>query len=240
MIYTVTLNPALDYNMYPENLAAGEINRSSRESLHFGGKGINVSFILNELGIPSVATGFIAGFTGDALESAVSAFAKTDFVRLKKGLTRINVKLRAENETDINAAGPEISNTDTDRLFKKLEKAQAGDTVVLSGSVPKSVPADIYGEIMKKLSPRRIKFAVDAAGEALLNSQSGGNKTKCKYLRRKITVARRAECAHLHGRGRRLSFLLGRQRALYACGIGHSRQHRGRGRFYARGLSCGI
>lgn len=117
MIYTVTLNPALDYIMYPENLAAGEINRSSRESLYFGGKGINVSFILNELGIPSVATGFIAGFTGSALESAASAFAITDFVRLEKGITRINVKLRAENETDINAAGPEISDTDTERLF---------------------------------------------------------------------------------------------------------------------------
>ena len=156
MIYTVTLNPALDYIMYPENLAAGEINRSSRESLYFGGKGINVSFILNELGIPSVATGFIAGFTGSALESAASAFAITDFVRLEKGITRINVKLRAENETDINAAGPEISDTDTERLFEKLEKAQAGDTVVLSGSIPKSVPADIYGEIMRRLSPRRI------------------------------------------------------------------------------------
>ena len=148
MIYTVTLNPALDYNMYPENLAVGEINRSSRESLYFGGKGINVSFILNELGIPSVATGFIAGFTGSALESAASAFAITDFIRLEKGITRKNVKL----------------------LFEKLEKAQAGDTVVLSGSIPKSVPADIYGEIMRRLSPRRIKFAVDAAGEALMNS----------------------------------------------------------------------
>ena len=118
-----------------------------------------------------VATGFIAGFTGSALESAASDFSITDFVRLEKGITRINVKLRAENETDINAAGPEISDTDTERLFEKLEKAQAGDTVVLSGSIPKSVPADIYGKIMRKLSPpRRIKFAVDAAGEALMNS----------------------------------------------------------------------
>lgn len=170
MIYTVTLNPALDYIMYPNNLSVGEINRSARESLYFGGKGINVSFILNELGISSVATGFIAGFTGDALESAVSAFAKTDFVRLKKGLTRINVKLRAENETDINAAGPEVSKADINRLFERLEKVRAGDTVVLSGSVPKNMPADIYENIMKKLSPRRVKFAVDAEGEALLKS----------------------------------------------------------------------
>ena len=130
MIYTVTLNPALDYIMYPNNLSVGEINRSARESLYFGGKGINVSFILNELGISSVATGFIAGFTGDALENAVSAFAKPDFVRLKKGLTRINVKLRAENETDINAAGPEVSKADINRLFERLEKVRAGDTVV--------------------------------------------------------------------------------------------------------------
>lgn len=170
MIYTVTLNPALDYIMYPNSLTVGEINRSARESLYFGGKGINVSFILNELGISSVATGFIAGFTGDALENAVSAFAKPDFVRLKKGLTRINVKLRAENETDINAAGPEVSKADINRLFGRLEKVQAGDTVVLSGSVPKNMPADIYENIMKKLSPRRVKFAVDAEGEALLKS----------------------------------------------------------------------
>lgn len=170
MIYTVTLNPALDYIMYPKNLAVGEINRSARESLYFGGKGINVSFILNELEISSVATGFIAGFTGDALENAVSAFAKTDFVRLQKGLTRINVKLRSEKETDINAAGPEVSKEDINRLFERLEKVQAGDTVVLSGSVPKNMPAGIYENIMKKLSPRRIKFAVDAEGEALLSS----------------------------------------------------------------------
>ena len=88
MIYTVTLNPALDYIMYPNNLSVGEINRSARESLYFGGKGINVSFILNELGISSVATGFIAGFTGDALENAFSAFSKPDVVRLENGITR--------------------------------------------------------------------------------------------------------------------------------------------------------
>ena len=170
MIYTVTLNPALDYIMYPNNLAVGEINRSAHESLYFGGKGINVSFILNELGISSVATGFIAGFTGDALENAVSAFAKTDFVKLKKGLTRINVKLRTENETDINAAGPNVSTEDISRLFERLEKVRTGDTVVLSGSVPKNMPAYIYENIMKKLSPRRVKFAVDAEGEALLSS----------------------------------------------------------------------
>ena len=155
MIYTVTLNPALDYIMYPNSLVSGEINRSAHESLYFGGKGINVSFVLNELGISSVATGFIGGFTGDALEN---------------GLTRINVKLRAENETDINAAGPEVSKADINRLFERLEKVQAGDTVVLSGSVPKNMPADIYENIMKKLSPRRVKFAVDAEGEALLKS----------------------------------------------------------------------
>lgn len=100
-----------------------------------------------------VATGFIAGFTGSALESAASDFSITDFVRLEKGITRINVKLRAENETDINAAGPEVSNEDINRFFERLEKAQAGNTVVLSGSIPKSIPADIYGEITRKLPP---------------------------------------------------------------------------------------
>lgn len=170
MIYTVTLNPALDYIMYSGSITLGKINRSARESLYFGGKGINVSFILKELGIESVATGFVAGFTGDALVSAVSAFAKTDFVRLENGMTRINVKLRAEDETDINAVGPDISENDTYRLFEKLEKVQAGDTVVLSGSVPKNMPTDIYGKIVQKLSRRGAKFAVDTSGEALTDS----------------------------------------------------------------------
>lgn len=170
MIYTVTLNPALDYIMYSDDIALGKINRSSHESLYFGGKGINVSFILNELGLKSVATGFVAGFTGDALVSAVSVFAKPDFVKLESGMTRINVKLRAESETDINAAGPKVTESDTERLFDKLEKVEKGDTVVLSGSVPKNMPTDIYGKIMQKLSRRGAKFAVDTSGETLVNS----------------------------------------------------------------------
>ena len=138
MIYTVTLNPALDYIMYPENLAAGEINRSSRESLYFGGKGINVSFILNELGIPSVATGFIAGFTGSALESAASAFAITDFVKLEKGITRINVKLRAEN--------PRYRIRIQNAFLKSSKKHRRGIRLYYRAAFPKAFPQTFTGK----------------------------------------------------------------------------------------------
>ena len=171
MVYTVTFNPALDYIVRTEGLEIGKTNRSASEEIYIGGKGINVSTVLNNLGIKSTLLGFLAGFTGSAIENEIKKMGLiSDFVRLKKGLTRINVKLRTENETDINAAGPNVSTEDISRLFERLEKVRTGDTVVLSGSVPKNMPADIYENIMKKLSPRRVKLAVDAEGEALLKS----------------------------------------------------------------------
>lgn len=171
MIYTVTLNPAIDYVVSLNKLKTGNINRSLNETVFFGGKGINVSLILNELGIKSNATGFIAGFTGNTIKEGLNSKGiYTDFVDLKSGLTRINVKLRAETETDINGKGPEIGAEDIAILFEKLSRLKKGDILVLSGSVPGTLPADIYGQIMKSLTGKGIGFVVDAEKDLLLGS----------------------------------------------------------------------
>ncbi|MBQ6848330.1 MAG: 1-phosphofructokinase [Clostridia bacterium] len=171
MIYTLTLNPAIDYVVFLDKFNIGEINRSQTEKLFFAGKGINVSFVLNELGVKSVATGFIAGFTGEALEKAVeNENIKSGFVRLKNGNTRINLKLRHGNETDINTNGPYVENSDIQRLYKKLDTLNSGDFLVLSGSVPKTLPNNIYEIIMERLEGRGVRFIVDAEKELLLNT----------------------------------------------------------------------
>ncbi len=168
MIYTLTLNPAIDYVMNVDNLTLGKINRARREQVFYGGKGINVSLVLRELGVPSVATGFIAGFTGDALAEGISGGGLTsDFLRLTTGLTRINVKLRSGIETDVNGCGPDVSEDDVRRLLEKLSSLTEGDILVLAGSIPGTLPADIYERIMASLSPRGVKFALDAEGELL-------------------------------------------------------------------------
>ena len=171
MIYTVTFNPAIDYLVYVPELSVGSIIRSEKESTFCGGKGINVSLILQELGIESTATGFLAGFTGSAIEQALSGGAiRTDFVHLKEGLTRINVKIRSGQETDINARGPAISDSEIGELLKKLEILKSGDILVLAGSIPNTLPSDIYEKIMEQLSGRGIRFVVDATGDLLINS----------------------------------------------------------------------
>ena len=171
MIYTVTFNPAIDYLVYVPELSVGSIIRSEKESTFCGGKGINVSLILQELGIESTATGFLAGFTGSAIEQALSGGAiRTDFVHLKEGLTRINVKIRSGQETDINARGPAISDSEIGELLKKLEILKSGDILVLAGSIPNTLPSDIYEKIMEQLSGRGILFVVDATGDLLMNS----------------------------------------------------------------------
>lgn len=170
MIYTVTFNPAVDYVVHLNAFAPGETNRSVSEEVYFGGKGINVSIILAQLGMESTALGFVAGFTGEALEKAlVAGGTRTDFIRLPEGMTRINVKMKGDCETEINASGPRIDAASLEKLFAKLEVLQAGDTLVLAGSVPGSLPADIYEQILKKLSGRGIRFVVDATGKLLLN-----------------------------------------------------------------------
>ncbi len=170
MIYTLTFNPAIDYVMRIGELNLGETNRSESEEIHFGGKGINVSTILANLGLETVALGFIAGFTGEELNRAVTERGiHTDFIRLSNGNTRINIKLKSEIETEINTQGPAITEKDIAKLYKKLEKIQNGDTLVLAGSVPGTLPQNIYEDIMSKLNGRDIRFVVDATGELLTN-----------------------------------------------------------------------
>ena len=171
MIYTVTLNPALDYCVYTDSIVMGKTNRSSKENIFFGGKGINVSRVLCELGKDNTALGFVAGFTGDALCDALCSFGvKTDFIKLQSGLTRINVKLKADVETEINAQGPDISLNDIKKLYDKLDNLTGGDTLVLAGSIPKSMPKDIYEQIMSRLRCKGVRFVVDASGELLKNT----------------------------------------------------------------------
>lgn len=171
MIYTITFNPAIDYVIYADNIKLGAVNRSKGEEIYFGGKGINVSIILAELGISSKALGFTAGFTGEAIEKGISAMGiETDFVHLDKGFSRINVKIKTENETELNGQGPDIPQKKIDELFQKLDAVNDGDTVVLAGSIPASLPSDIYEKILLYLCPKNVKTVVDASKELLLNS----------------------------------------------------------------------
>lgn len=171
MIYTVTFNPALDYVINVDNFKLGETNRSYKEEILIGGKGINVSVVLNRLGMSNTALGFVAGFTGTELERQARAYGiNTDFVTLSSGNTRINVKLKVDTETEINAQGPRIDNEALNEFFKKLQYLKNGDTLVLSGSVPKSLPDDIYEQILERISDRKIKICVDATGDLLKNT----------------------------------------------------------------------
>ncbi len=170
MIYTVTFNPAIDYYMYLENFRTDDVNKSDSEELLFGGKGINVSVVLSRLGMETKALGFLAGFTGEALKKMMEAEnIQTDFIFLSGGLTRINVKVRYGEELDFNAKGPHISAGDTHALIEKLSCVQRGDVIVLSGSVPDSVPKDIYERISQAVQGRGAKIVVDAVGDLLLN-----------------------------------------------------------------------
>lgn len=170
MIYTVTFNPAIDYLLHINQLNIGQTNRSQREQIFFGGKGINVSRVLCELNTPNTALGFIAGFTGDELERALLNMGiNTDFIRLNSGFTRINVKLKGEYETEINAQGPEIKPDELERLYRKLSNLKNGDILVLAGSIPATLPDNIYEIILKQLSGKKIKTVVDATGDLLLN-----------------------------------------------------------------------
>ena len=171
MVYTLTLNPALDYVLKTGSLFYDDINRSQSEAIYYGGKGINVSFVLSRLGIDNKALGFLAGFTGKELEKMLKADGICcDFNYLASGNTRINVKLKADKEIDINANGPKISDCDLDALMKKLSALNSGDFLVLAGSVPNSLGYDTYEKIMKSLDEKEINFVVDATGKSLLNT----------------------------------------------------------------------
>jgi len=170
MIYTLTFNPAIDYVMHFDAIETGKTNRSENEYAVIGGKGINVSVVLKRLGVPSAAMGFVAGFTGEAIRNELEGMGiKTDFVQLEKGMSRINVKVKTETETELNGKGPDISDAELTKLFEKLEGLKENDTLVLAGSIPKSLPKDIYSSIMEKLFRKGIRFVVDAEGELLLS-----------------------------------------------------------------------
>lgn len=170
MIYTVTFNPAIDYVMKLDALSTGTVNRSRSEEIFFGGKGINVSVILRELGVSSIALGFTAGFTGEAIEKGVDAMGiETDFVRLESGNSRINVKLRHGDETELNGQGPQISEKAVGELFCKLDRLKSGDVLILAGSVPDTLPSDIYEKILERLQDRAVRCVVDATGKLLMN-----------------------------------------------------------------------
>lgn len=170
MVYTVTFNPAVDYIVRTDEMNVGKVNRSKSEEIYFGGKGINVSLVLSELGIKSKALGFAAGFTGRAIEEGVNAKGvETDFVYLNDGFSRINVKIKSEQETELNGQGPRISDEAIDELYKKLDGLKNGDTLVLAGSIPNTLPSDIYEKILEYLSGKNIKAVVDATKDLLLN-----------------------------------------------------------------------
>lgn len=170
MIYTVTFNPALDYVVGVEHLTLGEVNRTTKEAIYYGGKGINVSAVLKELKVESIALGFVAGFTGDAIERGVKEMGiVTDFIHLKEGMSRINVKIKSDQESEINGQGPEITKEAIELLFEKLDQLKEGDSLVLAGSIPKTLPSDIYERIMERLQEKKIRVIVDATKDLLLN-----------------------------------------------------------------------
>jgi len=169
MIYTVTFNPAIDYIVHTGTMQVGQVNRSQGEELYFGGKGINVSFVLHELGLPSKALGFVAGFTGAAIEAGIQEQGiATDFVHLDSGFSRINVKIKSGEETELNGQGPNISEAAVAELFEKLNQLQDGDILILAGSIPNTIPADSYEKILAHLSDKNIKVVVDATKDLLL------------------------------------------------------------------------
>ena len=168
MIYTVTFNPSIDYIVRLEQFTPGEINRVNYEQILPGGKGINVSIVLKNLGHDSTALGFLAGFTGVAMQQMLHTFGVTDdFVRLDDGFSRINVKIKAADETEINGQGPVITEEAQRALFAKLDRLTRGDTLVLAGSIPNTLPDDMYERIMEHLAGRGIRIVVDATKNLL-------------------------------------------------------------------------
>lgn len=170
MIYTVTFNPSLDYIVSVPGFEMGRTNRTVYEQMLAGGKGINVTTVLSNLGVDSTALGFVAGFTGDELIRRMESMGlKNDFIRIDNGFSRINVKLRDHDGTEINGMGPVIGQKGLDALMEKLLQLKEGDTLVLAGSIPESMPGTIYSDILKRLEGRGIRFVVDATKDLLLN-----------------------------------------------------------------------
>lgn len=170
MIYTVTFNPSLDYIVDVENFRLGMTNRTCSEQMMAGGKGINVSIVLQNLGIENTALGFIAGFTGEEIRRQVSQIGiRAQFISIPEGISRINLKLRSIDGTEINGMGPTIGQALLDALYEKLDTLTDQDTLVLAGSIPASMPSSIYSDIMERLQEKGVTFVVDATKQLLLN-----------------------------------------------------------------------
>lgn len=170
MIYTLTFNPSLDYIVTVPEFTCGMVNRTSEEVIFPGGKGINVSIVLNNLGIENTALGFLAGFTGEELKRLIEKKGiHAEFISVVEGMTRINVKLRAELETEINGQGPEIGKEDIEKLYERLERLQDGDVLVMAGSIPDVMPQTMYMDIMKHLQEKDLRIVVDATRDLLVN-----------------------------------------------------------------------
>lgn len=171
MIYTVTLSPSIDYVVRLSNMRFNITNRTDSEEYYFGGKGINVSMILSELDLNSTALGFLAGFTGEAIEKGIkNDRVRTDFIHLDEGFSRINIKIKAGGETEINGQGPDIPAEALEKLMKKLDSIQDGDILVLAGSIPKTLPDDVYERMLDRVAGKKIMIVVDATKKLLLNS----------------------------------------------------------------------
>lgn len=170
MIYTVTFNPSLDYIVTVKEFKTGVVNRTVDEIIYPGGKGINVSMVLKNLGYDNTALGFMAGFTGDEICRLLEEKGvKADFIHVKKGVSRINVKLRSNEESEINGMGPAIEEKDIEKLYEKLDLLQDGDVLVLAGSIPSVMPESMYMDIMKHLQNKKLDIAVDATKDLLVN-----------------------------------------------------------------------
>lgn len=169
MVYTVTFNPSLDYIISLQGFQMGTTNRTKEEQMLLGGKGINVSTVLQNLGIDNTALGFTAGFTGQEIERMVREIGfQCDFIRTKTGFSRINVKLKDYDGTEINGIGPVIQKEEAEKLMEKLKHLEEGDVLVLAGSIPESLPNSIYRDILAELQGKGILFVVDATKDLLL------------------------------------------------------------------------
>lgn len=169
MIYTVTFNPSLDYIIQVKDFTVGTINKTHYEKILPGGKGINVSIVLSNLGHDSTALGFMAGFTGKEIENRLKNYGCcTDFIHVEKGLSRINVKMKSNEETEINGQGPNITEENIEELYRKLDNIKDGDILVISGSIPSFLPDDIYERIMQRQAEKNVKIVVDATNNLLL------------------------------------------------------------------------
>ena len=170
MIYTVTFNPSLDYIVSVDDFTLGRVNRTTKELVYPGGKGVNVSLVLKNLGMENTALGFIAGFTGTEIERGLKDWGcLTDFIKIPEGMSRINMKLRSREESEINGQGPKISEEALEDLYRKLDAMDPGDVLVLAGSIPNSMPDSSYEQILARVQGRDIRSVVDATGDLLVN-----------------------------------------------------------------------